>query len=931
MSDDLNPRGEVILSERRARHNFLIPARRRTTLDDLPIVPFPTGGDPIVGGTGHGGPQSSAAQRTQTVNAAEGVVPVLFGGPLKCGGYLINTPLIVGEFLYIDIAFGEGPCEALTNITMDDQPISTFGVTAEVHLGVAGDTTSTIMTGVIPTYEIPEYIVHVVLKCPRPTTADYNPLNVKADWSGMLCYNSITAVTEFTTNPVIGMHEAFKNDRFGIGSAPSEFREADWEDMILGCDFDIGSGIKRWTMSIRCDSQQRFEDWLAVWRGHCAAVIQYNDGRWGGYLDLPRDRAFDETFAPIVLTDHGEAPNLVAEASFTQRGRDQVPTVVIVHYTDASNAYADASVMIPEDGPAPGVDWIPQEYTVKGITTREMARRMGTYQYMRLQLDLDFPLVIHQLGMKLLPGDRIGLDSRRILAADEAAPNAGAVDGVEEITIAKLSISGNGQISGTAVLYRDATYGDVIDGSGPPTPTPPPDPYSIPDDPSNLVLPHDGEDDYGRVEFTPAASPYQSYYEILDLWGDPAEPPVVGIVKKEDPINSDGKYHTYVGQAVHGTPETGRAMKVTVRTVTAPAGRKSPGVTAEWTIGSILPPRTKLIYGHAVKFTKFDGGVGAPSTFWNTVRNGSSTGTRTADAALSETFNGDSGGGSFYTEITRTILEFEPAAPMPDDAVIIAAYVDLYVQHSGGLGAPVIHLLDYNGSDTYPFSVAFNWANMYTGTTHGPFAYPVGDGYVRLLIPNGLFSPLVPLKLAFVLMEESDIGNMYVGLRQVKAQYNGDPVTFPGPRLVMIYTSATETAESGGGPAITYQNPLAAKQTPGGGWAEEFRADKYSRSDGKRMLSELNLQLQPLELTGTRNSSNLAFAIPGSDTWIAGSLVLLIDGQIVARSFTSPSTGASTGYSVGGTGNRTITLLVGDGAPAAGTSLAIIGIKDADL
>ncbi len=65
-------------------------------------------------------------------------------------------------------------------------------------------------------------------------------------------------------------------------------------------------------------------------------------------------------------------------------------------------------------------------------------------------------------------------------------------------------------------------------------------------------------------------------------------------------------------------------------------------------------------------------------------------------------------------------------------------------------------------------------------------------------------------------------------------------------------------------------------------------------------------------LTGTMNDVNMTFTIPGGDSWVAESVWLLRNGQLVnMESFT-----------VGGTGNRTVTTVF---APSSGETLTILG------
>lgn len=928
-----NNRAQVIVVRQRPHTRDLT----RPELDPTPIF-TPSGGDPIVGGTGGQGPQSNAAQREMTVNAAEGVVPVQFGGPLPVGGYVIGFKQYNG-FTYVHFALGEGPSRSggITAITLGGRAVGALGIGPEIHYGTAGDTTSTLMTEAIPSYTFPKFIVGVVMKCPAPNsvTGDYNPLDFKCQWSGTQCFNPDTLATEDTNNPIIHIHEAFRNATFGMEQGNARFKATEFADMINGCDVDIGGGVKRYEMVMRCDQQDDFGSWLKVWRAHCAAVINFNDGKWGGFLDLPRSRVLDGLGNPFVLTDWGDAPNLGAEPTPSYRGRSDKPTVVIAHYTDAANAFVDASVMIPDGGPAAGLPWIPLDFVVKGCMTAERARRLGTFVYNRLQLNVDIPLTMFQAGMKLLPGDRIGLDSRRIIFdPSEVVDNVGAVAGVEEITIAKLIITGAGAITAQAVLYRDATYGDVIDTSGNPTPPPPIDPYTTPDDPTGVVAPHASADQYGQLEFAPALDPYIGYYEVTDLFGDPAEPPVVATILKTQPINADGKYHTFIPQAVHLTGGTVRSMKVRVKSVTEPAHRKSPGVTVSWDSTSGTP-HTKTIYGKAVTLYETASGTSLAS-IWSAA-NPITPHHKIVDTAKVGNFWEDLGGGTFLLNRNRTVLEFAPGGVLPADAVITDAFVSMYVKVGTSGDDVEVHLMEavnfggvvYDFGTPPPAFTSSTWFDHDWGTflTHLPLA----NGYVQVDIPLSLLTPFPPAILQFVMMVPSDISGLFPGFDGDNVvEFDGSNGIPPGPRLTITYTSATEDAGSGD-PAITFQTPaIVGQQIPGGLWTGEVRGDSFTRTDGKRVLvAEGNVQATLLECTQTSISTGV-YTIPGSDNWIASTIQVYINGQAFLKSSSSPITTNATGYSVSGAGNRTITILLGDGRYAASDSIAITGIKDID-
>ena len=149
----------------------------------------------------------SAAQRERTVHAANGTVPVHLGGPepegLPSGGYIIFQRKTANpNRLYVNFAVGDGGewgYEAISNIFFSDKTAIAIGATTEIHLGVPGDTTSTLISEVEPAYTIPEGIAHVAVKFSWPTI-EYDPFAFKCSVKGILAPDVDTDVPGFTRN-----------------------------------------------------------------------------------------------------------------------------------------------------------------------------------------------------------------------------------------------------------------------------------------------------------------------------------------------------------------------------------------------------------------------------------------------------------------------------------------------------------------------------------------------------------------------------------------------------------------------------------------------------------------------------------------------------------------------------------------------------------
>lgn len=493
----------------------------------------PQSGLETTGGAGQ------AQNRELTVNAAEGAVPVIFGGNIDVGGYVIYAAVKqvagIGKLL-VDFALGEGPIHGIAFIYIDGKVVygatsQIPGASVEVHLGVAGDTTSTLIGAVEPTYTIPEYIAHVAIMFPWPNTqtGNFDPFVFKATLNGITCSPVGGGSAAYSSNPVLIAHEMLCNPRFGPGmDTATDFVDAEWTAAVAACDYDIDPGAgttKRWEIHGRIDSQSTAEDWINAVLDHCNGHIRYAGEKYGIWLDLPRAVAQDATPADFLFTDEGAAANLSAIPTVVNKGRSEMPTVVIVDFTEYDTAtftWNDQSVQVPDAGPSG--DWIEQRYSRKWITTRERARRMATYLYNLGQLPQDISLQAWMIGVLPLVGDRVKLRSGRVLPGTEVPVDvSGAVAGEQHVVITDQTIGPTG-VTLRASLYRDGTFSDVIDTSG--GGGPPSQGGNDPDPPTDLVLTSETqyEDGYGstriKIEWTPADEPYTTFTRILYSYPD---------------------------------------------------------------------------------------------------------------------------------------------------------------------------------------------------------------------------------------------------------------------------------------------------------------------------------------------------------------------------------------------------------------------------
>lgn len=404
------------------------------------------------------------------------------------GGFIIYARM-VSNYLYLDVALGEGEINNCGTPKWGTKSAASVLATVESHVGAAGDTTSTIITAIEPTYTIPEGIAHVVLKIKQPAadTPFINPMDVSFEGvEGRLVYNPVTSTNIFSKNPILVALDALTNNRYSIGTPFANIYLNDWLDEQAFCDTDPGDGGTYWEFSARIDSRDTLEAQLNFMLAHCAGHLRYNNGRVGVWTDRVRDRALDNESNLILYCDNEDnttipRPNTAGEITWSTKNREQVSSVVIIEYTDHAAGDVDASTQIPNATDLdPAVDWIEKRYRLVGYSKINMADRMGTLLYNLDQLDKDIMVPTFRGGILAIPGDRICLDSRRLIRKVDTIANTGAVAGVEEVVVMDQKIATNQASNVPSVmlrcsLYRDTSFGPVTTAGTPPTPGDPPD------------------------------------------------------------------------------------------------------------------------------------------------------------------------------------------------------------------------------------------------------------------------------------------------------------------------------------------------------------------------------------------------------------------------------------------------------------------------
>ena len=431
-------------------------------------------------------------QRLECPTAQGGTVPAIFGIDERTGADIIYIKQ-TGSVLYVCFFVSEGPIESIASIKISDRTLAELGFGAgthyNIHLGVAGDTTDSLITLAGDSYAdvCPEYSATVVFQFPLPndTTGNYNPFQFECIVKGRLLYDPRTGTTPATAsdNPILIGWDWITNTRYGLGRPAAQIRLATAQSEANYCDEDIDPGagtVKRWTCTIKVDRTAAFRSWVDTLRLHYMGALF-----WSEEFVFWCDKV--QAATTVTFEDSGSSAN--CDRPFVEtKGTEEIPTAVIGDWTDAANNYRDdAPIQVPASLGA-GIEPIVRRFNFRGWRTVEMVRRGLIRIYDRLHSDKTGTYRTTQTALRVEPGDRFFGKSRRLIKTTDMPPNVGSVLGKEDLVSTNVRMVGyRWEIDWE--LYRDSFYDETIDNTPPPGPVPPlPDPFAAPPDPTGAVV-----------------------------------------------------------------------------------------------------------------------------------------------------------------------------------------------------------------------------------------------------------------------------------------------------------------------------------------------------------------------------------------------------------------------------------------------------------
>jgi hypothetical protein len=396
----------------RVRPPTTVISRDPFTVNTPPIVP-----QPIVppSNSGGGSVLPAAQQRLLTVVGSSSPRPLIYGRTTLAGKIVYAHA--VGSNLLVVYDIGEGPIQAINGATCNGNSLASYGVQTFVHLGTLTQGVDATVAAVNPTNwnSGRPGIAYVVAIFPPPddTNAGLSPLNVIFEVSGRLVrdprLDGSLVNRYYTTNPALHMADFLSASDFGAGNPDAYI---DWAGTFTAaandCEVQIGGGGNRYDHNAAYTQQATLGQMIDTIRGHCMGVLVWNEGLWKFYID----KAVAATGAVFTDDPANPARNMTGPPSVHLRTLAEVPTQVIIQFTNASKKYQDDTAMAELASVTGGTDSKRiKTYSLRGITVYDQAKRVANQILNRGQADKELTIRVFHDGGQVLPMDRITVNS----------------------------------------------------------------------------------------------------------------------------------------------------------------------------------------------------------------------------------------------------------------------------------------------------------------------------------------------------------------------------------------------------------------------------------------------------------------------------------------------------------------------------------------
>ena len=236
-------------------------------------------------------------------------IPVIYG-ERRVGGVrvFVSTKDVSGgaknEFLYIALAMAEGEVESITNIYIDDNPITDSKYsglyTINVHTGADNQTYDPLLTeanaGWTSSHKL-SGVAYLAIRLKWDADVFQGVPEITAVVKGRKVYDPRNQTTAWSNNPALCVRDYLTNDRYGKGIPTSAIDDDAFEDAADDCDESVtfysgGSTGKLFECNAVLKTDETLFDNIEKMLMGCRGFLPYSQGKYGLIIDKSRSSVF---------------------------------------------------------------------------------------------------------------------------------------------------------------------------------------------------------------------------------------------------------------------------------------------------------------------------------------------------------------------------------------------------------------------------------------------------------------------------------------------------------------------------------------------------------------------------------------------------------------------------------------------------------------
>lgn len=236
-------------------------------------------------------------------------IPVIYG-ERRVGGVrvFVSTKDVSGgdknEFLYIALAMAEGEVESITDIHLDDKPITNSKYsglyTINVHTGADNQAYDSLLTeanaGWTSSHKL-SGIAYLAIKLKWDEDVFSGMPEITAVVKGRKVFDPRDSSTAWSNNPALCIRDYLTNDRYGKGLPASAIDDDAFEDAADDCDATVtfysgGTTGKIFDCNAVLQTDETLFDNLEKMLMGCRGFLPYSQGKYGLIIDKSRSSVF---------------------------------------------------------------------------------------------------------------------------------------------------------------------------------------------------------------------------------------------------------------------------------------------------------------------------------------------------------------------------------------------------------------------------------------------------------------------------------------------------------------------------------------------------------------------------------------------------------------------------------------------------------------